>query len=296
MTVTENLESAPAWFTLAIAQAAEVREIRVDGTSISYRAWGQPGPDGGGLVLIHGGAAHAHWWDHLAPMLAVNRPVVALDLSGHGESGRRDVYSLSTWAAEAMAVGRDAFHGPPTIIGHSMGGMVSLAAAPRYGDQLAGVVAIDSPIRDLAPEELAAREHRAFGPRRIYPTRAAVLARFRVVPDQVTLPYIFDHVAQTSVREVEGGWSWKFDPAVFVRTPIKPQSLGRLDCRAAIFRAESGIVPPAMGEMIFDRLGRVAPVIEIPFSEHHVMLDQPIALVTGLRTLLADWEHSIARA
>ena len=42
-----------------------------------------------------------------------------------------------------------------------------------------------------------------------------------------------------------------------------------------------------------DRLGRVAPVIEIPTAGHHVMLDQPIALVTALRTLLSDWDHSV---
>jgi pimeloyl-ACP methyl ester carboxylesterase len=43
---------------------------------------------------------------------------------------------------------------------------------------------------------------------------------------------------------------------------------------------------------MYDSLGQLAPVIEIPAAGHHVMLDQPIALVTGIRTLLADWEHS----
>ena len=38
---------------------------------------------------------------------------------------------------------------------------------------------------------------------------------------------------------------------------------------------------------------RVAPVIEIPVAGHHIMLDQPVALVAALRTLLADWDHSI---
>ena len=48
-----------------------------------------------------------------------------------------------------------------------------------------------------------------------------------------------------------------------------------------------------MGEMVVDRMGRAAPVVEIPGAEHHVMVDQPLALVTALRTLLADWEHSV---
>jgi len=40
------------------------------------------------------------------------------------------------------------------------------------------------------------------------------------------------------------------------------------------------------------KLGRVTPVIEIPEAGHHAMLDQPLLLLTSLRTLLADWEHS----
>jgi hypothetical protein len=47
-----------------------------------------------------------------------------------------------------------------------------------------------------------------------------------------------------------------------------------------------------MSEALYDRLGRVAPIIEVPAAGHHIMLDQPLALVATLRTLLADWDHS----
>jgi hypothetical protein len=47
---------------------------------------------------------------------------------------------------------------------------------------------------------------------------------------------------------------------------------------------------------MYDRLGRLAPVIEIPAAGHHVMLDYPLALVTGIRTLLSDWDHSTPAA
>jgi pimeloyl-ACP methyl ester carboxylesterase len=46
---------------------------------------------------------------------------------------------------------------------------------------------------------------------------------------------------------------------------------------------------------MFNLLGRAAPVVEIPQAQHHVMLDQPLALVAALRALLADWEHSTPR-
>ncbi len=46
-------------------------------------------------------------------------------------------------------------------------------------------------------------------------------------------------------------------------------------------------------EVMYDRLGRVAPVVEIPAAGHHIMLDQPITLVAALRTLVSDWDHSL---
>jgi pimeloyl-ACP methyl ester carboxylesterase len=284
--------SAPAWFDTALAAAVERKEVTVAGVPISYRAWGERGL--GGLLLVHGGAAHARWWDHVAPLLAAGRRVVAIDLSGHGDSGRRSAYSLDLWAEELMAVVEDArIAGPPDIIGHSMGGFVTLRAASRFGGALAGAVTVDSPIRTITPEEEAAARRKAFGPLQVYPTREEILTRFRPVPDQDSLPCIRTHVAETSIREVDGGWTWKFDPQIFGRAHLTPAVLTRLECRVAMFRAEHGLVSVDMGELMYDRLGRVAPVIEIPDAGHAIMLDQPLALVTAIRTLLADWEHSL---
>ena len=283
---------APAWFSAALAAAPQERTATVEGTVIAYRAWGDPADRS--IVLVHGGAAHSRWWDHIGPLLANGWRVIALDLSGHGDSGRRDRYSLDTWAREVLAVVTDTGTAASSVvIGHSVGGMVTLRLASLAGSQIAGAVAIDSPIRDMAPEDRAARQHRAFGPLRVYPTREAAMARFRPIPDQPVLAYIADHVAATSVRPAEGGWTWKFDPRVFARDHLTPELLTRLDCRVALFRAEHGLVTPQQGEVLYDRLGRVAPVIEIPAAGHHIMLDQPIALAAALRTLLSDWDHSI---
>jgi pimeloyl-ACP methyl ester carboxylesterase len=292
MTSPADAAGVPAWFPAALAVAAEERTTIVEETSIAYRAWGDP--DDRSIVLVHGGAAHSRWWDHIGPLLANGWRVLALDLSGHGDSGRRDSYSLDTWAREVLGVVAHAGTAASSVvIGHSMGGLVSLRLASLAGSRIAGAVAIDSPVRDLAPEDRAARQHRAFGPLRVYPTREAAIARFRPIPDQPTLAYIADHVAATSVRAAEGGWTWKFDPRIFARDHLTPELLTRLDCRVALFRAEHGLVTPHQGEVIYDRLGRVAPIIEIPVAGHHIMLDQPIALAAALRTLLADWDHSI---
>jgi hypothetical protein len=50
-----------------------------------------------------------------------------------------------------------------------------------------------------------------------------------------------------------------------------------------------------IGRFMYDELGRVTPVLELPEAGHHAMLDQPLILLTALRTLLADWDHSEPR-
>src|SRR5437762_1170319 len=193
----------PAWFSAALDAAVRDETTAVDGASIAYRAWGNP--DGRSIVLVHGGAAHSRWWDHIAPLLTGGWRVVAVDLSGHGDSDRRDRYSLDTWAREVLAVvAKAGTAAASVVIGHSMGGLVTLRLATLSGSQIAGAVAIDSPVRDMAPEDRAARQHRAFGPLRVYPTPEAAEDRFRPIPDQPALDYIADHVAATSIRAAVG--------------------------------------------------------------------------------------------
>ena len=289
----------PAWTppsgsTLRSPRPANEDEVVVDGCPVHYLRWGER--DRPGIVLVHGGAAHAHWWDHVAPLLEPGvlrrrarpvgprrqRPARALPDVDVGERGRR---------------GREhaGIAGPPIVVGHSMGGWVAITAAAEHGDRLdghrhAGLAGAAA----SAPEEEAAAAGVAFGPLRTYPTLEAALARFRTVPDQPTsLPYVLDHVARTSVRKVDGGWTWKFDPRIFDRPVPTGELLQRVRCRIALFRSEHGLVTPDIGAYMYEQLGRIAPVVEVPLAHHHVMLDQPIPLVTGLRTLLADWDHSI---
>jgi pimeloyl-ACP methyl ester carboxylesterase len=288
--VDTDTDAPPAWFTEALAAPVADRTVTVEGVPIAYRLWGS-GP-GRGVVLVHGGGAHSRWWDHIAPLLAVGRRVAAIDLSGHGDSGRRESYNFDVWAREIMAVAGDAGFAAPVVIGHSMGGLATMRLAANFGSSIEGAVIIDSPLRDRAPEELAARRQRTFRRLKVYPDADAIMARFRPVPDQAAIGYIAEHVAATSIRPAEGGWTWKWDPKVFGREELNPPRT-RLDCRVALFRAQHGILSAEMSALTYDRLGRVTPVVEIPAAGHHVMLDQPIALVAALRTLLADWDHSL---
>ena len=112
---------APSWFRHATAMEPEIHAVTVAGAAINYLAWGEQ--DRPGLVFVHGGAANAHWWSYLVPLFADEYRVVALDLSGHGDSDHRvgEQYKLATWTDEVVAVAADAgFSGKPVVIGHSM--------------------------------------------------------------------------------------------------------------------------------------------------------------------------------
>lgn len=285
---------APRWFQKALAQAPDDCRIAVRGCEIHYLRWGTAGKPG--LLFVHGGAAHAHWWSFIAPLFTSEYRVAAIDLSGHGDSGRRDAYPREVWAEEVVAVAADAgFDGPPIVIGHSMGGFVTIATAAMFGEKLAGAVVLDSPVRRPDPEVEEGTHGRSFRNPKLYPSIDEAMKHFRTVPDQPSsLPFLLDYVGRKSLAAVEGGFTWKFDPAIFRRESPRAshELLAEVSCRIALFRAENGLVTPDIGATMYELLGRNAPVIEIPEAYHHIMLDQPLLLVTGLRTLLADWEHS----
>ena len=285
---------APGWFRRAVTIPSEHGWVDVAGCDVHYLHWGERGRRG--LVFVHGGGAHAHWWTHVAATFASEFWVAAIDLSGHGDSGHRDAYDPEQWADEVVAVAADAgIDGVPVVIGHSMGGFITIVTAAHHASRVAGVIVCDSPVTEADPEISA---HDAFGRPRTYPVLEAAIARFRTVPPQEHyLDYVVDFVARHSLKEVDGGWQWKFDRRIFeqfargVRGLAVPY-LSEVDCRLALLRSEYGLVTPEIGAFMYEQLGRVTPVIEIPEAGHHAMLDQPLILLTALRTLLADWDHS----
>jgi len=288
---------APGWFRRALAVPFEDRTVTVDRCAVHYVAWGPLGARG--IVFVHGGGAHAHWWTHVAATFAGQFRVVAVDLSGHGDSGHRPEYVPEQWTDEVMAATADAgMAGRPVVVGHSMGGFVTIATAARHAALVDGVVICDSPVTEPDPEIAAYRLREAFGQPRTYPDVETAVAHFRTVPPQEHyLPYVMDHVARRSLRAADGGWQWKFDRRIFeqfgagMRSIASPY-LPEVTCRLALLRSECGLVTPEIGASMYERLGRVTPVIELPEAGHHAMLDQPLILLTALRTILADWDHS----
>ena len=294
------LPDAPPWFTRALAVPQGDLVVEVAACPIHALTFGTPGTRG--LVFVHGGGAHAHWWTHVAATFADEFRVVCVDLSGHGDSGHRSAYSLEQWTDEVMAVA-DAgdIAGPPVVVGHSMGGFVTIGTAARHGSAVSGAIVCDSPVTEPDPEIASYRLREAFGRPRVYPTMEDAIAHFRTVPAQDHyLDYVLDHVARNSVKVTGGGFQWKFDRDVFaqfgggMRSVALPY-LSRVRSRFALLRSEHGLVTRDIGRFMYEELGRVTPVIEIPEAGHHAMLDQPLILLTALRTLLADWDHSEPR-
>ena len=257
----------------------------MNGATIAFRVWGASRSTTGDVLLVHGGAANARWWDHVAPLLAADRRVVAIDLSGHGDSGHRPNYSVEGWADELAAVVNAAgLSVCPVVVGHSLGGLVTIALARRGVPALAGAVVVDSPLYNPGPRPSP------FGAARVYPTETDVVARFRPVPAQPVLAWIATHIAATSARQVAGGWGWKFDPSILNTADDVPSTLDGLRCRAVLIAGEHGILSE-QARRVLTELDNVAKV-EIPDAWHAMMLDQPLSLLAALRGVLAGWESS----
>lgn len=293
---------APRWFEDAVSSRYETHFADCEGARIQYLAWGDPAKPG--LLLVHGNGAHAHWWDFIAPYLTQDYRVVAMTFSGMGDSEWRPAYSMDLFSREQLAVCEHAglfrHAEKPIIVAHSFGGFVTILTAAEHGDRFTGVVIVDSPVNPPDRDRGGPPPVRGS---KIYPTLEAALARFRLAPSQpCENHYILDYIARWSLTKrplpdnAGDGWAWKFDPAIWRRFSVSrptEELLRHARCRVALFKGDKSVLwEPDVGEYMRDLLNRQVPFIEIPEARHHVMLDQPMAFVAAMRTLLQEWRYS----
>ncbi|HEX4969832.1 MAG TPA: alpha/beta hydrolase [Steroidobacteraceae bacterium] len=280
--------AAPEWFTRAIAAPAESRFAQVDGTPIHYLSWNAADTHKPALLFAHGFRAHARWWSFIAPFFLSRFRIVSLDFAGMGDSGSRPEYPPLGFAHDIIGVLDHAGIGKATLIGHSFGGGRVARASAEFPERVTRTVIIDSHMR-LDDEKRSTRPFE-IGPRRVYPTLEAARARFRLVPpENRTAPYILDYVARHSLKEIEGGWTWKFDERLMPKhdDARARDILGAIEAPVTfIYGDASAIVSRQHAHDIVSCCRNGHGPIAIPQSHHHVLLDQPLSLVAALRAVL----------
>ena len=282
--------AAPDWYRWALEQPCDSGRVVVKDAAVEWVAWGARGDPG--VLFVTGNGAHVGWWRHIAPFLADGRRVAALSWTGMGRSDWRERYSPAVFVEEAMAVAETAglfdASAPPTMIGHSFGGLLTLLAAATVGQRLQRAVLVDA---RLSTRSVWGRNAPWVDGRRLSPTREAATARFRLKPPQDERnPFILDRLAQEAVTEVAGGWTWRADPNNRAKTDLGPDqsgSLGRARCPLMFVRGQhSTTVTDEVWAQHQATAPAGSPFVEIPDAHHHVMLDQPLAFVAVLRALL----------
>jgi pimeloyl-ACP methyl ester carboxylesterase len=128
---------------LAWSGPPRVRRFAVDtgsGLRVSGLRWGEGEPE---LVLIHGGAQNAHTWDTVA--LALERPLVALDLPGHGHSDwwPDHDYTPQRLAEAVAAAVEQVAPRAAAVVGMSLGGLTALRLAARRPELVRTLIVVD---------------------------------------------------------------------------------------------------------------------------------------------------------
>jgi pimeloyl-ACP methyl ester carboxylesterase len=113
-----------------------------DGVHIEYRILGSGEP---AVVLVHGWASDANYWQEQFAALQAHYTVVAVNLAGHGGSGsNRSDWSIQNYAGDVAAVAREIPNQHLVLVGHALGATVALAAVPLIGPRVSGVIAVDA--------------------------------------------------------------------------------------------------------------------------------------------------------
>jgi pimeloyl-ACP methyl ester carboxylesterase len=255
---------------------------------IQVRDWGGPGAP---ILLLHGMAAHSHWWDLVAPLWRGTLHAAALDFRGHGDSdwASDGGYTADLWIEDIetarKALGWDRF----ILCGHSMGGRMALNYAERHPDRLRGVAAVDflPEIRSNRPSRFSRASGR---PQPVYPSQEDAVARFRLEPGGTSMePAAVRKLGLESVRARGEGWSWKFDWRC-LSLPIPPvwPQLAAIRVPALVVRGglSALITPEDFARVAADV--RASAAVTIPGAHHHVPLDKPAELAAAVAEFAAS--------
>jgi pimeloyl-ACP methyl ester carboxylesterase len=269
-------------------ERAQARIIEVNGLRLHLLESGARGAPA--LCFLHGGAAHAHWFDAVTPAFTDRFHVVALDQRGHGESqwAVPPAYRTEDFTSDLLALMSAMGWGRMILAGHSMGGHNAMTFAAWHPERVAALVVIDSRPA-IPPERLDVMHARGLRAPRVYPSAEAAAAAFRLLPRETRAdPALLAHMAASAVARRNGGWGWRFDPQTHgERRPVDAWPLlPRITAPTLVVRAAlSPVLTGDMAERVRAAIPR-ASLVTIPEAYHHLTLDQPAAFTAALRDFL----------
>ena len=138
---TDTAATTPAEQTQS-ANGSTLLATEPDGVHIEYRIVGKGNP---AIVLIHGWATDANYWNAQIDPLKAKYTVVAINLAGHGGSTKsRTDWSMEKYGEDVTTVLQRIPNQQLILVGHSMGGTVALEAARTLGNRVIGIIVVDA--------------------------------------------------------------------------------------------------------------------------------------------------------
>lgn len=247
-------------------------------------SWRGNGPP---LLLLHGMAAHSHWWDMTAPRLTQRLQPAALDLSGHGDSDWREdgVYDAARWVSDVekarQLLGWERF----ALCGHSLGARVAIDYALAHPSRLSALIAVDFLAETSGSRFSRPRPHS----QPYYDDPESAARRFRLMPQGTALgESALANLARQSIKKDENGFTWKYDWRCFqyAYTPLWP-ALPQIRTRTLIVHGELSAL---MDKETLARVAAAVPGAEaatVSGAYHHVPLDAPARLSEVLLDFLS---------
>jgi pimeloyl-ACP methyl ester carboxylesterase len=269
---------------------ADELTIDVHGCAIHASAWGDPHAPA--IALVHGSAAHVGWWTPIATELARDHRVIALDLSGHGDSGWREDYDFELWADEVAAVLHAFAVTRPILVGHSLGARVVIVTAAGRPTAAAGLMLLDPPLRRpreaTAPAGPPPFPRRTPGEGRRFDTLDEAIPSFHLRPNEPILnrDRLLEVAAQSFRQDDDGGWIYKADPRVHQRLDDEAvaTALGQIDCPIAlVYGALSPVLAISDTDFAVEAHAGPTEVAQIRDAYHHLMFDHGPELVDRIR-------------
>jgi pimeloyl-ACP methyl ester carboxylesterase len=287
---------------LGLAYRAPVvrrEHVTVDGASgqrVSALVWGDAAADDHDLVLIHGGAQNAHTWDSVA--LCLDRPLVAVDLPGHGHSDHRD--DAAYWPHENAAAIATALRtlapSPRLVVGMSLGGLTSVALAALAPDLVPSLVLVD--VTPGVDQEKSKAIHQFIDGPEYFESFEAILERTIAFNPTRSESSLRRGVLHNAMQDSEGRWRWRYDlPRRGTGAGDDGRLLPGLDTLWDAIGASTmpltlarGSVSPVVGDDDVAELARRRPdarVVVFEGAGHSIQGDQPAQLAALLAELLA---------